>query len=67
MDAKGVVENMEACRGEQLCRGCTSWVHLVCRGTHRSMSWNAGMSWKYVVEHMRFEGDVVGTEVVCRG
>ena len=61
MDTEGVVENMEACRGEHSCRGCTSWVHLACRGTHRLMSWNTGMSWEYVVDNSRLLGDG------CRG
>ena len=33
-----------------------------CRGTQVCRG-----SMEYVVEHMCFEGDVVGTEVVCRG
>ena len=40
------------------------------RGTHGGrggVSWVTDMSWKYVVDNSRLLGDVVGTEVTCRG
>ena len=61
---------VDACRGQQACRGYMSWATILfgtCRGDNESMSWNTCMSWMYVVEHMLFPVNVVGTEVVCRG
>ena len=55
-----VVGHTEACRGTQVCRGSVSWSTCVVRG----MSWG---QMNHVVEHSRLLGDVVGTEVVCRG
>ena len=51
---------MEVCRGEHTFSGG-------CRGDRDSMSWDTGMSWRYVVGNIHFSGDVVGTALVCRG
>ena len=48
---------MEVCRGQHAFSGG-------CRGDWDSMSWGKGMSLKYVVDNMRFLGDVVGTGIV---
>ena len=58
--ARSVVENINVCRGEHICRNSMSWVTP-------GMSWGTGLSWKYVVHNIRFLGDVVGDQIVCRG